>query len=79
VWRVLRAQGKTVSGSDLTQLILHALAHEGIEVPRRLAADRLPRIAICLYSEAVPESAPERIEAAKRGIRQLDILVLWAS
>lgn len=74
VARFCAAQGKTVSGSDLTQTDLtHALAHEGIEV--HIGASQADWVAadcdLLVYSEAVPESAPERIEAAKRGIRQL--------
>lgn len=74
VARFCNARGKGVSGSDLTETDLtRALTHEGIEVhigPSNAAW--IPEgCDLLVYSEAVPESAPERVEATRRGIPQL--------
>ncbi len=74
VARFCKAQGKRVSGSDLTQTDLtNALVAEGIDV--HIGASDAGWIAedcdLLVYSEAVPETAPERAEAVRRGIRQL--------
>lgn len=72
--RFCKAHGKGVSGSDLAQSeVTDALSREHIDV--HLGASRAEWIPegcdLLVYSEAVPESAPERVEAERRGIRQL--------
>lgn len=74
VARFCKAHGKGVSGSDVAQSELtNALVREGTEVhigPSQ--ASWLPdECDLLVYSEAVSEFAPERAEAAHRGIRQL--------
>ncbi len=73
VARFCKLHDKRVSGSDMTQTALtDALEREGMVVhigPSQ--ASWLPEDCdLLVYSEAVPESAPERQEALRRGIRQ---------
>ena len=74
VARFCKQKGKQVSGSDLVQTELtDTLARENITVHIGLS-DAVWIAESCdlvVYSEAVPETAPERVEAAQRGIRQL--------
>ncbi len=74
VAKFLQAQGKTVSGSDLvSSRVTDDLVARGIEVhigpsdASWLAQD----CDLVIYSEAVSETAPERVEATRRGIKQL--------
>lgn len=74
VARFCKARGKSVSGSDVAQSdVTDALVKEGIEVHiGQSDASWIPQACdLLVYSEAVPDSAPERVEAAARGIRQL--------
>ena len=69
-----QAHGKRVSGSDLaTSVITDDLMRRSIEV--RIGPSEAGWVPencdLLVYSEAVPDTAPERAEAAKRGIRQL--------
>jgi UDP-N-acetylmuramate--alanine ligase len=74
VARFCKARGKSVSGSDVAQSdVTDALAKESIEVHiGQSDASWIPQSCdLLVYSEAVSDSAPERAEAAARGIRQL--------
>lgn len=74
VARFCKVRGKSVSGSDVAQSELtDHLVQENIEVHIGASdASWIPAgCDLLVYSEAVPETAPERVEAAKRGIRQL--------
>lgn len=74
VARFCKAHGKGVSGSDVAQSDLtDQLVAENIEIHiGESDASWIPvGCDLLVYSEAVPETAPERVEAAMRGIRQL--------
>ncbi|MEK9157421.1 MAG: UDP-N-acetylmuramate--L-alanine ligase [Patescibacteria group bacterium] len=74
VARFCKAHGKGVSGSDIVQSELtDQLVRENIEIHiGESDASWIPAgCDLLVYSEAVPETAPERVEAAMRGIRQL--------
>lgn len=64
------ARGIAVSGSDLrSSAVTEDLARRGAKVS---VGSLLPEDAdLLVYSPAVPESDPERVEAARRGVRQL--------
>lgn len=71
--RILKAQGKQVSGSDLagSELVMR-LREEGIGVKLQHKAENLPEDAeLLIYSQAVPEDNPERQRAKELGIREL--------
>ncbi|MDD5055393.1 MAG: cyanophycin synthetase [Candidatus Peribacteraceae bacterium] len=69
----MQAQGHEVSGSDRSPSPLtDDLLSQGIVVSFRQDGSALPEgLDLLVYSEAIPESAPERSIAASRGIRQL--------
>ncbi len=68
--RFFKAQGKEVSGSDMVETALtRELQEEGISVC--IGHESLPPdLDVLVYSEAVPASDPQRMEAAARGIPQ---------
>lgn len=67
------AKGATVTGSDAKQsAITDDLARRGVGVTIGHAAENIPTMCdLVVYTEAAGEENPERLEAAKRGIRQL--------
>lgn len=69
----MHSRGHTVSGSDKTASSLtDDLLSQGIVVSFRQDGSALPEdLDLLVYSEAIPESAPERVLAASRGIRQI--------
>lgn len=70
--RIMKAQRKNVSGSD--QHLSHnveALKKEGINVKIGHANKNIPaKTEMVVYSPAVPQTNPERVEAQKRRIQQ---------
>ncbi len=73
VAKLLRHQGKAVSGSDLGRSeAVGELERLGVPVAAGHAAANLPADAdLVVYSDAVPADNPERAEASKRGLRQM--------
>ncbi|HYF10305.1 MAG TPA: Mur ligase family protein, partial [Candidatus Paceibacterota bacterium] len=71
--RLLRHQGKEVSGCDRTASELgEALAREGISVSLGHAAEHVsPDIDLLIYSDAIPSGNPERLRAEELGIPTL--------
>ncbi len=71
--RVLGAQGRSVSGSDLIKSeISDELNKEGMEVKVGHKKENLPGDAeLLVYSTAVPESNPERERARELGVPEL--------
>jgi UDP-N-acetylmuramate--alanine ligase len=67
------AQGHEVSGSDRSPSPLtDDLMTQGIAVSFKQDGSALPEtVDLLVYSEAIPESAPERVIAASRGVRQI--------
>lgn len=67
------AQGHTVQGSDRALSVLtEDLTSQGIEVFVAQDGTHVPSDAdVFVYSEAIPEDAPERIKAKQYGIRQI--------
>ena len=67
-----RAAGNDVSGSDRTESdLLEDLRSQGIAVLMNQDGSGVPKDAdLFVYSEAIPEHAPERIKAAEYGIPQ---------
>src|SRR5207253_1862903 len=70
--RMLSQQGKKVAGSDSTSSsTTDELLQEAIEVFIGHNAANVPSdTEIVIYSPAVPENNPERLEAAKRNLQQ---------
>lgn len=69
VARLLHAQGCTVSGSDVKESsITRALAAEGIDVRIGHDAGHVHGAGLVVYSTAIPEDNPERLEAERLGI-----------
>ncbi len=68
-----KKQGHHVSGSDKNDSPLIAdLRSQGIEVSLMQDGSALPdSLDLLVYSEAIPDTAPERLKAAQRGIRQI--------
>jgi UDP-N-acetylmuramate--alanine ligase len=73
VAKLLQHEGVSLSGSDAEDSeFTRELVKRGIRVFSGHAAEHLPEETdLLLYSSAVPESNPERIEARKRGVREL--------
>ncbi len=73
VAKLLRHDGRTVTGSDLGRSeAVEELERLGVPVARGHAAGNLPADAdLVVYSDAVPADNPERAEASRRGLRQL--------
>ncbi len=73
VAKLLQHEGVSLSGSDAEDSELtRELVKRGIRVFSGHAAEHLPEETdLLLYSSAVPESNPERVEARKRGVREL--------
>ena len=71
--KLLAHEGKVVTGSDVGRNEAVAeLEAAGIRVAIGHATENLPADAdLLVYSSAVPETNPERSEAARRGLRQL--------
>ncbi|MBP9773559.1 MAG: hypothetical protein KBD00_02930 [Candidatus Peribacteraceae bacterium] len=69
----MNAAGHTVSGSDKNDsALIEDLTSQGIQVSLKQDGSAFPEgCELLVYSEAIPESAPERMEAAKRGVRQI--------
>ena len=67
------ADGHTVSGSDRTDSpLLTDLRSQGIEVHLNQDGSALPKDTdLFVYSEAIPEDAPERVRARALGIEQM--------
>ena len=70
--RILKKEGKKISGSDQDDTaILDSLRKEGIKVMIGHKPENVPKgIQAVIYSPAVAENNPERIEANMLGIRQ---------
>ena len=69
--RLLHLQGKDVSGSDLNATELtRDLGLEGVKVTIGHVA--LPEVDLLVYSEAVPKTDPQRLEAKERGIEEMN-------
>ncbi|MCR4312614.1 MAG: Mur ligase domain-containing protein, partial [Candidatus Uhrbacteria bacterium] len=73
IGKFLLAKGKKVSGSDAkASAITDDLAKRGVTISVGHAAENIPaECDLVVYTEAAPETNPEREEAARRGIRQL--------
>lgn len=71
--RILKQMGKDVSGSDIeTSPVTESLAEAGIEVKIGDNAEFVPdNCELLIYSNAVPETDPQRQEAKKRRIKQM--------
>jgi UDP-N-acetylmuramate--alanine ligase len=70
--KLLRLQGKEVSGSDDMASVVTADAERaGIRVLAPGSANIDPDLDLLIYTSAAPESHPERVEAARLGIPQL--------
>ncbi len=71
--KLMQARGASVSGSDDAEsLLTREVAALGIPVAIGHQAANVPAACdLLVYSEAVPGEAPERAEAARRGIRSL--------
>lgn len=69
----MRARGHDVSGSDRSDSpLLHDLKSQGIRITLLQDGSGLPdNLDLFVYSEAIPEDAPEREEAGKRGVRRI--------
>lgn len=67
-----RADGHTVTGSDRVEsALLDDLRSQGITITLDQSGASIPADTdLFVYSEAIPDFAPERLEAKKRGIRQ---------
>ncbi|MEN9557757.1 MAG: hypothetical protein RL141_126 [Candidatus Parcubacteria bacterium] len=74
VARLLKARGVAISGSDAVEgEEVARLRAEGIAVTIGHAAENLPATAdAVVYSDAVPEENPERVEAVKRSLPLFD-------
>jgi UDP-N-acetylmuramate--alanine ligase len=73
VARLLKHEGKQVTGSDGSRSeTVDELVASGIPVSVGHRAENLPAgTELVVYSGAVPPSNPERIEATRRGVRQV--------
>lgn len=73
VAKLLKYEGKTVSGSDVGENeTTRELVAAGIPVAKGHAAENLPEgTDLVVFSSAVPPVNPERAEARRRGIREL--------
>jgi UDP-N-acetylmuramate--alanine ligase len=71
--RLLQEWGFSVSGSDESDSPMMAdLQKAGITIHIGQRAENIPQdTELVIYSTAVPETNPERIEAEKRGLRQI--------
>ncbi|HVM73352.1 MAG TPA: Mur ligase domain-containing protein [Candidatus Paceibacterota bacterium] len=71
--QMLHAQGKTVAGSDREESpTTELLTSKGIHVDIDQAAGNIPEgTGLLIYSDAVPESNPERMRAKELGIEEL--------
>lgn len=69
----MRSKGHSVSGSDRSaSVVTDDLVAQGIPVSFLQDGSAIPKDCdVLVYSEAVPESSPERTLARERGIRQL--------
>jgi len=74
VAQILKSQGHEVTGSDSSSsAITQSLIESGIRVFSGHAEGNLkPQTDLVIYSEAVPESNPERMEAGRLGIRAIN-------
>jgi UDP-N-acetylmuramate--alanine ligase len=66
-------QGHTVLGSDRAESsLLEDLRNQGIAVTLNQDGSQLPEdLDLFVYSEAIPEDAPERVQAEKMGVEQM--------
>lgn len=73
IGKFLLAQGKKVSGSDAkSSAITDDLIKRGVNILIGHSTDNVPSDCdLIVYTEAAPESNPERVAATERGIRQL--------
>jgi len=70
--KLLRLQGKEVSGSDMAASVVTADAERaGIRVMAPAAGNVDPDLDLLIYTSAAPETQVERAEAARLGIPQL--------
>ncbi len=69
----MKSQGHEVFGSDRSgSPLIDDLASQGITVSLHQDGSALPEnLDLLVYSEAIPETAPERSIAASRGVRQI--------
>ena len=69
--RMLKSQGKKVSGSDpADNLNIHKLREEGIEVFNEVSSGNIPaNTDLVVYTIAIKEDNSELLEAKKRGIK----------
>lgn len=69
----MKQRGHDVSGSDRADSdVLYALTKQGISVSLKQDGSAMPdNIDLFVYSEAIPDSSPERIKAASLNIRQI--------
>jgi UDP-N-acetylmuramate--alanine ligase len=71
VAKLLRLQGKEVSGSDAAKSVVTADAEAAGVVVKEESADNVsPDLDVLIYTSAAPETHPERQAAAKFGIPQ---------
>lgn len=71
--KFLLAHGKVVTGSDAkASLITEDLERRGMKVTIGQATENVPAACdLVVYTEAASEENPERVEAGRRGIRQM--------
>lgn len=69
----MHAQGHDVYGSDKTDSpLLEDLRGQGMHITLNQDGSALPDdLDLLVYSEAIPETAPERVKARERGVRQI--------
>lgn len=72
VAQILKKQGHHVSGSDMSaSAITRRLESSGISVSEHLAENIDESTDLVIYSEAIPESNPERQQAKHLGVKQI--------
>ncbi len=69
----MKAEGHEIFGSDrVSSDLINDLRSQDIEITLKQDGSGLPDgLDLLVYSEAIPEQSPERIEAEKRGVRQI--------
>ncbi len=69
----MRLRGHDIFGSDRSDsVLLHELRKMGMSITLAQDGSGLPdNLDLFVFSEAIPVDAPERVEATKRGVRQI--------
>jgi len=76
--KLLLSQGKIVSGFDLVKSeITDELIQLKADISTENAGKLSESVDFVIYSEAVPEDDPQRVEAKSRGIKQISAFQFW--